>query len=231
MVPAQQRFQRCSPWDANELEAPRPRRLQRQYRDPVRFHAGLQPVQRQQHPQAQGAGGFGRIGAQRLVIYETDGMSNVNTNPAGGFANQGNNQSYYHILTGDTINSAGYTSDAVLQVVQAICNKADGTPGNPPGYAGNPGYPGYSTTRKPVQVQTVVFGAIFEPTAAGSDQSNAVALLQQVAQIGGTRFPSSASDPTDGYRWCIGTLQERIAKLQTAFTNMTQGGISVSLIK
>jgi hypothetical protein len=29
-----------------------------------------------------------------------------------------------------------------------------------------------------------------------------------------TVFPSSSSDPTNGYKWCIGTLAQRQAKLQ-----------------
>jgi Flp pilus assembly protein TadG len=179
--------------------------------------------------QATGAGGFGRRGARRLVILETDGMANVNTNPAGGFSNNGANQSYYNILPGQTINSAGYDQNALLQVAQAICNNADGTPGNSPGYTSNPGYPGYSTPNKPVSIQTIAFGAIFE--TANSTQTTSVSLLQQIAAIGGSVFPSSASDPNDGYKWCIGTLSDRQAKLQQAFSKVMDDGISVTLVK
>jgi hypothetical protein len=59
--------------------------------------------------------------------------------------------------------------------------------------------PGFSTTTNPVTVQCVVFGAIFEPDAAGPDQSDAVNLMQQISTLGGTVFPSSSADPTNGY--------------------------------
>ena len=44
-------------------------------------------------------------------------------------------------------------------------------------------------------------------------------MLQSISTIGGSTFPSSASDPTNGYKWCIGTLSQRQALLQQAFTN------------
>ena len=176
-------------------------------------------------------GGFGRVGAQRLVILETDGMANVDSVPVSGFANNGANNSYYHILPGDALNGANYSQNAVLQASQAIANKADGTAGYAPGYSPNPGYPGFSTTNKPVSIQTIAFGAIFEPTASGATAAQAVALLQQIASIGGTIFPSSSSDAANGYKWVIGTIDQRITKLQQAFSHVMDDGASVTLIQ
>jgi hypothetical protein len=173
----------------------------------------------------------GRTGAQRLVILETDGMANEDSVPGLGFSNNGVGASYYNILPGQTVNGAGYDQNALLQVAQAICNNADGTPGNSPGYSPNPGYPGFSQPRKPVIIHTIVFGPIFEPSGAGSTQSSAVSLCQQISSIGGTMFPSSSTDAQNGYKWCIGTLDQREAKLEQAFTNIMNGGISVSLIE
>ncbi len=179
----------------------------------------------------QPVGGLGRKGAQRIIVLETDGMANVNTQVVGGFANQGANNSYYQILPGQTINSTSMVKSDLLQVVQAICNKADGTPGTSPGYTPNPGHPGYATSSKPVIIHTLAFGAIFEPTATDPNTANAVALLQDISNIGGTVFPSSSSDPANGYKWIIGTLEERKDKLQHAFRLIMDTGNSVSIVK
>ncbi len=72
---------------------------------------------------------------------------------------------------------------------------------------------------------------MFEPTASGSEQGNAIAFLQALSTIGGTTFPSSASDPDNGYKWCIGTLAERQDKLQQAFTKILDESESIILVK
>ncbi len=71
-----------------------------------------------------------------------------------------------------------------LQVVQNLCNNADGTPGTPSGFTPftpNQGYPGYATLAKPVQIQCIAFGAIFE--VAGSTQNSSVSLLPVLSAI------------------------------------------------
>jgi hypothetical protein len=171
-------------------------------------------------------GGLGRVGANRLVILETDGMAN--NNDTAGFTSNGVN-SYYNILPGQLNYSTGYDQTALLQVVQAICNNSSGSPGTANSAVTNPGYPGYATASKTVQVQTIAFGIVFE--IATSTQTNAVSLLQAVSQIGGTTFPSSSTDPTNGYKWCIGTLSQRVALLQQAFANVMNAGNSISIVQ
>jgi hypothetical protein len=177
-------------------------------------------------------GGLGRKGATRLVIYETDGMANQGSNPVSGFTNNGPYNSYYPIRQGtDTVNQAGYSGNALLQVVMAICNKDDTTPyyTYPNGYPTPPSYPGYATGNKPVIVQCIAFGAIFE--VPNGNQTNAVNLLQQISTVGGTTFPNSSTDTSNGFKWCIGTLQQRQQKLQTAFLNFLDTSVPVSLIQ
>jgi hypothetical protein len=177
-------------------------------------------------------GGLGRKGATRLVIYETDGMANQAANPTGGFTNNGAYNSYYPIRPGtDTVDQAGYSDNGLLQVVMAICNKDDGTPyySYPSGYPTPPSYPGYATANKPVIVQCIAFGAIFE--VPSGTQNSAVNLLQEISTIGGTTFPSSSTDTANGFKWCIGTLQQRQQKLQTAFLNFLDTSVPVSLIQ
>jgi Flp pilus assembly protein TadG len=176
-------------------------------------------------------GGFGRKGASRMVIYETDGMANEDSIPLLPFANNGAYQSYYHVLPGDTVNGGGYSQSNLLSVVEAICNLDNGTNmyTPPSGAPVPPAYPGYATVNKPVQIYCVAFGAIFE--VPNSAQSSSVPLLQSIASIGGTTFPGSASDPTWGYLWCTGTLQQRQDKLKTAFLKIFNSSVPVSLIK
>jgi hypothetical protein len=182
-----------------------------------------------------GVGGLGRVGAQRLVIYETDGMANEDSIPGGTFVNSvsgSSNNSYYPIQPGDVVNGGGYNQNSLLQVVQNICNNIDGSAVTLSGYtpySSNQNYPGFSTPGKPVQVQTIAFGAIFE--VPGSTQNSSVSLLSQIAAIGGTVFPSSPSDPTNGYKWCTGTITQRETKLRQAFMNIMNGGIPISLIQ
>src|SRR5262249_25597556 len=100
-----------------------------------------------------GAGGWGRKGASRIMILETDGMFNVGDEVVNGFSDQGAYKSYYRILPGDTVNAVEADTDALLKVVHAVCNKDDGTspwgtsapPNWPSGlnYPSAPSYPGY----------------------------------------------------------------------------------------
>lgn len=220
------------PWDANDTKTPRAFGDYTSNTTTIHgFMLAYNQLSGNTSLQSGGAGGLGRKGAQRVVILETDGMANYNSTPTGGFSNSGSDNSYYKVRPGDTVNGGGYSSSALLQVVQALCNKADGTAGNSPGYSPNPGYPGYSLGRKPVQIHTIAFGAVFEPTASGSEQTTAVGLFQSISNIGGTTFPSSASDATNGYKWCIGTLDERKNKLRQAFNKIMDDGVSVSLIQ
>src|SRR5205823_1119327 len=81
-------------------------------------------------------GGFGRKGATRMIIYETDGMANEDSVPTGGstmsntftLGSPAAYNSYYAIKPGQTVNGAGYSQSNLLRVVEAICNKDDGTP-------------------------------------------------------------------------------------------------------
>lgn len=75
----------------------------------------------------------------------------------------------------------------------------------------------------------IVSGASFE--IASTVQHTSVALVLQISAIGGTTFPSSAGDPVDGDKWCIGTNEERQAKLRAAFSRVTHDGASISLVQ
>lgn len=171
--------------------------------------------------QTQGMGGYGRVGAQKLVILETDGMANVSTSC--GTTNSGANNSYYNI--GPSYSYSAGSADPGTDAINAATQICAST-------TGGSGMPGYATPQKPVTIQCIAFGAIFEPTANSAEAAQAVNLLQQISTVGGTVFPSSASDPTNGYKWCIGTLPQRQQLLQQAFTTiMDNSAISVILVQ
>jgi len=176
-------------------------------------------------------GGYGRKGASKLVIYETDGMANQDSIPVNGFQNSGPYKSYYRLLPGDPINGAAYSATHLLQVVEAICNKDDSTPYQtlPTTYPTPPAYPGFATANRPVLVECIAFGAIFETPS--TIQTNSIKLLQEISTIGGTVFPASATDPANGFKWCIGTLAQRRDKLKTAFVQILTASVPVSLIQ
>jgi hypothetical protein len=218
------------PWDINGLQTPR---SFADYTSNTATQHGLMLAYNQfsGNPAlvASGAGGLGRVGAQRLVILETDGMANVGDNPALGFSNNGYGQSYYNILPGQTNTATGYDQTALLQVVQAICNTKDGVAGTPNSEVANPGYPGYAVPSRPVSVQTIAFGIVFEIST--SAQTNAVGLLQSISAIGGSVFPSSPNDPTNGFKWCIGPLATKQQLLQQAFSAVLNDGDAISIVQ
>jgi len=208
------------PWDPNGMQAPR---SHDDFDSNTATSYGLMLAYNQLSSsstlQASSIGGFGRNGAAKLVVLETDGMANVSTSIS--TTNGGAYNSYYKTppLGTLSVSSANPITDAV-NVATNIC--ALTTTSSP--------IPGFSTNRNPVTIECIAFGAIFESGSSGSYQANAVSLLQQVSTIGNTVFPSSASDPNNGYKWCIGTLSQRQASLQRAFTIAMDHETSIILV-
>ena len=61
-----------------------------------------------------------------------------------------------------------------------------------------------------------------------------VALLQAISTKGGTYFPTSDTDTSNGdqsYKYIIGDVATRKAKLETAFRKMTESVTTPSLIE
>jgi hypothetical protein len=208
------------PWDANGLQTPR---AHGDYDGNTATSYGLMLAYNQMSSssvlRASNIGGFGRKGAEKLVILETDGMANVSSTV--GTTNNGAYNSYYNTPPLATISASGANSDTDAVNVATVLTSL--TSSSSP-------IPGFSTTSNPVTIQCIVFGAIFEPGAAGASQSDAVTLMQSLSTLGGTVFPSTSTDPTNGYKWCIGTLAQRQSKLQQAFTTVMDEEISIILV-
>ena len=208
------------PWDPNGVDTPR---AHGDFDSNTASSYGLMLAYNQfsSSPalQTAGSGGWGRKGARKLVVFETDGMANVSTSQS--TTNNGAYLSYYNTPPLATISSTGVNSDTdAINVATVLTSQ---TTSNSP-------IPGFATTTDPVTIQCIVFGAIFEPDASGPDQADAVSLMQSISTLGGTVFPSSSTDPTNGYKWCIGTLSQRQAKLQQAMTTVLDDEISIILV-
>jgi Flp pilus assembly protein TadG len=190
-----------------------------------------------------GNGGYGRKGAGKIVIYESDGMYNIKAGVSSFVTGTpAPYNSYYPIRFNattnaqiDTVSDGGGTANGdVLDVCQAIINKPDGTqlanqaPYNNPRTSVT--YPGYSTPGAPAVIEPIAFGVVFQLAPSGSH----AVLLQQVGQVGGTTFPIGAgasTDPANGWRWCIGDLATRKSKIQTAIRTIFDSIVPVSIVK
>ena len=148
-------------------------------------------------------------------------MANVNTNA--GFTNNGGINSYYDVIPGQTITAGNYDQNGLLQVAQSICNTSTG--GRRDGEqrpSPTPALPGIRDLEQAGRRSTTIaFGIVFEDRRPRPRAARRHATPGPSRQIGGTTFPSSsASDPTNGYKWCIGTLSARVLLLQQAFANV-----------
>jgi hypothetical protein len=172
-----------------------------------------------------------------MIIFETDGFPNtrsVSTNFGGsgnpaGLAGSGSD-SYFPIRIGNPQNlgdatknvewpvGGTYADSEVYTIVQQICAQGTASP------------PGYSTTRMPVFIHCIGYGSIFDPAYPGAGQTHALTFLQTIQFYGST---AKDTNPANFPAWkqIYGTPAQRIANMQTAFTNIMQSGVQVSLVQ
>src|SRR5262249_33514499 len=126
------------------------------------------------------AGGLGRRGAQKLIIFETDGMANTLAEAA--FTTSGAYNSYYNIRQ-----PGEYPTSTGVSVTQQLYDVVDRI-----GALDTDADPGYSTVRKPVLIHCLAFGTLFEPPSAGDpDQAASLTLLQNIQYKGKTQASPS----------------------------------------
>ena len=165
------------------------------------------------------AGGGGRVGAQKIVIFETDG--DPNTSAQANLVNGGANSSYYQIrynqnntATSEYPNNiTGYSDNnptLVNQILSLVNQLAAQTTAQ-----------GYSTGSKPLLLHCIAFGQIID--AAG------LSTLYQMEQAGNVNDGSNNSLPS----WEIinGSASTYASALQTAIGTILQDGVQVSLIQ
>jgi Flp pilus assembly protein TadG len=173
------------------------------------------------------AGGLGRQGAQKVVVFETDGLPN--TTATANLQNNGAYSSYYSVRYNSSnpsasdfptgVNGYGDNDPTVTSQIYNTCSQICALD------SANP--PGYSTTRKPVLIHCIGFGPVYDVGAP--ERASALATLQQIQYIGSTQ--SSPSTALQSYKIIDGTQNQIIQNLQQAFTLILQGGVQVSMLQ
>jgi hypothetical protein len=172
------------------------------------------------------AGGLGRRGAQKIVLFETDGVPN-NTASAN-LTNVGPYQSYYNIRYNSTspgtseFPNVGRTPDndptvtsEIYNLTSQLCALESASP------------PGYATPGKKVLVHCIGFGPVFNATSPVRNQ--ALATLQQIQYIGGTQ--ANPSDPLPAYKIVTGSDSDVVSNLRAAIREIFESSVTVSLIE
>ncbi|HLW68535.1 MAG TPA: TadE/TadG family type IV pilus assembly protein [Gemmataceae bacterium] len=162
------------------------------------------------------AGGQGRKGAQKVIIFETDGLPNTS---ASATLQTNGSYKYYKIrydmnnpsasefpsVTFSTNNNATVVSN-VYALVQQLATD-------------------YSTQRNPFRLYAIGFGPVF----SGADASAALTTLQGMQYKAGTQ--SSASTPLPSNQIITGTDATMSANMVAAFTDILNNGVQIALIK
>jgi Flp pilus assembly protein TadG len=173
------------------------------------------------------AGGMGRNGASRLIIFETDGVPN--TGATATLAGSGAN-SYYPIRVANPADlsssknvewpsNPSFANSQVYSVVQQICAQTTASP------------PGFSTARKAVQVWCIGYGDIYDPSGPGATaRGNGMTFLRTIMYNSGTAPDTTGSNFPDSLL-VYGNTSQRVTRMQTAFTQIMQSGVQVSLLQ
>jgi Flp pilus assembly protein TadG len=161
------------------------------------------------------AGGLGRKGAQKLVIFETDGMPNVQ---ASATLTTNGSYTYYPIQydmnkptssnypTGN--NYTAVNDPTTLSQIYGYVSTLSST---------------YGTTRNPFRLYGIGFGPVFSGADASSAQSTLVAMQNAANGTSITSLPSS--------QIITGTDTQMSANLVSAFTNILENSVQITLIK
>lgn len=182
------------------------------------------------------AGGLGRKGSQKLIIFETDGMVSATVQKSSSdyatgdyYVSNGAYDSYYQVRQNDPVpaytyyftpNGSGVSeqSTEATDICTQICAQYNAT------------NPGYGTPRKPVYIHTIAFGSLFDPNNSSTYKTNALQLLCNMQTVGNTQ-PSGMTTTIPSYKQITGTSSQRITLLQQAFSTILQDGLQLALIK
>jgi len=201
------------------------------------------------------AGGLGRLGAKKVIIFETDGVASAtSTDPSGtgilgslyhsgSTSTNGTNNSYYKIRWNSSSPEYpdyvyGPATNAVSQtkkMAELMTNRTDSY--DPIAKSTGMG-PGFATTRSSVSIHCIAFGTLFNSSNTSSAQTQALDLLQYMQYRGGNQ--PSASTALDTSKiinqsvWDDGAnnpATSRKAALQKAFSKSLQDNVGVVLIR
>ncbi|HEY1189962.1 MAG TPA: pilus assembly protein TadG-related protein [Gemmata sp.] len=170
--------------------------------------------------------GSGRRGAQKIVIFETDGVPNQYRKPT--FNARGYN-SYYTLASSVTngnngdLTNMGYAKGIIQQMVKQMASTAT-TSGIGPDS-------GLSLPNAPAKVYPIAFGDLFDtvrsPNATFRPTANQ--FLADCAFLGGTGASGQTQLPDS--QIITGTYDQRITNLRNCLERIFQSGVSVVLIE
>src|SRR5439155_17534675 len=162
-------------------------------------------------------------GAQKVIIFETDGAQN--TTATATLTNLGGYNSYYNVRYNysspggsEYPTGVSMTSDlnaTVTTQIVSVCNQICASDTASP--------PGYTSTSKKVKIHCIGFGPYFAP--GSSTAAAATAFLDQMQQIG------NVNDGMPSYKLVYGSQGQVIADLQQAFQKIMVDGIQITLIQ
>src|SRR6476469_3477885 len=160
------------------------------------------------------AGGEGRKGAQKMVIFMTDGAPNTKATAA---LTSSGSVKYYPVRYNaanpggsqyPSVASYGDNDSAVLSEIYGVIDQMTAA---------------YSTPRKPFRLHTIGFGPVFDSGSA--NRSTCLSTLQNMQYHGGSQ--TSATTALDSFKIVTGNDAQMISALQTAITKIMQGSIQV----
>jgi hypothetical protein len=168
------------------------------------------------------AGGMGRKGAQKVIIFETDGLANTTATASLISVGSGANAYNYYQIRYDmnkpssseypstatyTINNSTVTSQVYSLVSQLVST--------------------YGTTRNPFRLYAIGFGPVFASGAANA--AGAETTLQTMQYYAGTQ--SSASTALPSNQIITGSDSTMSANMISTFTSILENGVQIALIK
>ena len=166
------------------------------------------------------AGGMGRKGAQKVIIFETDGLPNATATASLATVGSGATAySYYQIRYDmNKPSSSQYPSTAsynlndptVTSQIYSLVDQLVTT---------------YGTTRNPFRLYAIGFGPVF----TGSNASGAETTLQTMQYHAGTQTSASTALPTN--QIITGIDSTMSANMISTFTSILENGVQIALIK
>lgn len=183
------------------------------------------------------AGGLGRRGSQKTIIFETDGVA---TRTA---FNSGDSKTIASVTPSSIFVKSGAAShfkvrfrnsspelpplveidstksiEQTKRIVDLIVSMDTDDP------------PGFSTFRKQVKIHSIAFGSLFAESNTTTAKKNALELLQYIQFKGGTQL--SPTEPLQAFKVINQTsFADRLESLRRAFQAAMQDSVSVTLIR
>jgi hypothetical protein len=161
-------------------------------------------------------GGMGRKGAQKVIIFETDGLANCMATAS--LVNSGSYKYYKIRYDMNKPSSSEYTSvsaydinnSTVLNQVYSLVKQLAND---------------YGSSRNPFRLYAIGFGPVFQ----GPDAAGALQTLQTMQYYAGTQ--SSTSTPLSSNQIITGTDAQMLTNMTNTFTSILESGVQITLIK